>query len=153
MAVRSKRRTQSPFATVAPKGAPAWVRFDLGSLLLVMFVSCAMGAAIFYASRVPIIQREFYSYLGYVTPPSSAPNSRISHLNFLLFCYASPLLLTGVLGILVSLLRWATQFANPLEDEDEPLWENEPVIAVQAESIPQQFRVTKQRGDSLNENF
>lgn len=79
----------------------------------------------FYASRVPAIYNEVFSWFGKEVEP--AEGSRTVHLTFLLFTYSSPLLLAGLLGVVVSVLRWfspepgayAGDHSSPWDDEDD----------------------------------
>lgn len=66
-------------------------------MLVVMLIFTLMSVALFYASRVEAIQSEISMLFG-IQPPSNAKASRQSHLIFLLFTYASPLLMAAVLS-------------------------------------------------------
>ncbi len=77
---------------------------SIAFMLLSMTILCAMSAAMFYASRVPAIYNEVFSWFGKEVEPQET--KRTVHLAFLLFTYASPLLLACLLGLVVSVLRW-----------------------------------------------
>jgi predicted permease len=82
-------------------------------MLLSMTILCAMSAAMFYASRVPAIYNEVFSWFGKEVEPEET--KRTVHLTFLLFTYSSPLLLACLLGLIVSVLRW---FSPGVSDSD-----------------------------------
>jgi len=72
-------------------------QISLGAMLVVMLIFTLMSVALYYASRVEAIQSEITMFFG-IQPPSNGKASRQSHLIFLLFTYASPLLMAAVLS-------------------------------------------------------
>ncbi|QEG40734.1 hypothetical protein [Roseimaritima ulvae] len=89
-------------------------QISIAFMLLSMTILCAMSAAMFYASRVPAIYGEVFSWFGKEVEPQET--KRTVHLTFLLFTYASPLLLACLLGVVVSVLRWF----SPEESDEGP---------------------------------
>ena len=73
-------------------------------MLVVMLIFVTMSAGLFYASRVEAIQSELSLFLGF-SPMGDSKPSRHSHLIFLLFTYASPLLLAGSLATIHGILN------------------------------------------------
>ncbi|QDS92290.1 hypothetical protein FF011L_10320 [Roseimaritima multifibrata] len=90
---------------------------SIAIMLLMMTIICTMSAAMFYASRVPAIRNEVLGWFG--KEVASGETSRTLHLTFLLFTYSAPLLLAGLLGIGVSLVRWI-QPAGMSDDDEQP---------------------------------
>ncbi|MGV3486341.1 MAG: hypothetical protein ACO1RT_18120 [Planctomycetaceae bacterium] len=79
-------------------------QISLGSLLVVMLIFTVMSAGLFYASRIEEIQDELSLYFG-IAPFGKGRASRRSHLMFLLFTYASPLMMAMVLSMVVGLMN------------------------------------------------
>ncbi|GEM_PF-1217392 len=100
----SPRRDDAP----GPRRSVRRPQISIAFMLLSMTIICAMSAAMFYASRVPAIQNEVFSWFGKEVEPSEA--KRTVHLTFLLFTYSAPLLLAGLLGLIVSVLRWINPY-------------------------------------------
>ncbi len=90
---------------------------SIAFMLLCMTILCAMSGAMFYAARVPAVSDEVAAWFGKEVEPQET--KRTVHLAFLLFTYASPLLLSALLGVVVSVLRWIRP-ADPAEREVGP---------------------------------
>jgi len=73
-------------------------------MLVVMLIFTLMSAGLFYASRVEAIQNEVVIFFG-ASGLSAIETSRRSHLIFLLFTYASPLMLAGVFSTVHSVMN------------------------------------------------
>jgi len=78
-------------------------QISIALMILLMSIFAVMSAGMFYASRVGAIQDEI-SVLG--GGLASSETNRPAHLTFLMFTYASPLLLAIALGTIVSIMRW-----------------------------------------------
>jgi hypothetical protein len=70
--------------------------------MTVMLIFTVMCAGVFYASRIQVVQDELTLLLG-VSPFGKRESSRKAHLMFLLFTYASPLMMAAVLSTVVGL--------------------------------------------------
>ena len=79
-------------------------QISLGAMLVVMLIFTLMSAGLFYASRIGEIQDELQLFFGF-SRYGKGEGSRQAHLLFLLFTYASPLLLAVVLSTAVSFLN------------------------------------------------
>ncbi len=136
--------TQSPFAKVERQST---FRFGLGTMLLIMVVFSLMSAGLFYAVRVPAVAREVDSMLG--KPDSTATSSdRRAQLIFVLFCYATPLLTVGVLGMGMTVVkharRWLARHASRQNENAEEPWDSDLAASLSKEtSGDSRFRITK----------
>ena len=104
-AMSSQVSESSPFApseSVRPT-------VSLGMLLFSVVVFAMFSLLIMFAARVPAISNTVNDFFG--LPPTAKPDKpdRSTHLFFLLFCYASPLLLAMWVGLFHSI---ATRFVN-----------------------------------------
>ena len=79
-------------------------QISLGALLVVMLIFTVMSAGLFYASRIEEIQDDLALYFG-IAPFGKGGGSRRSHLMFLLFTYASPLMMAMLLSTAVGLMN------------------------------------------------
>ncbi len=91
--IRQKTRGKRPLPQVS-----------LQLLIVMMLLFALASIALLYATRVQAIQDELALLLG-GSPLGNAPTSRSSHLIFLLFTYASPLMLAAVMSLVVSFRR------------------------------------------------
>ena len=136
-------KTKSPFAAASElEGARPQFRFSVGTMLLATFVFSAMGGALFYATRVPMLRAEMNAVLG-VTVVDPVSNDRMAHLTFLLYCYSAPLLLTGVFGLGVTLLRRLEKMQNRSRSVEERAWDEDLKKPDTSDPIATQFRITK----------
>jgi hypothetical protein len=115
-----KKLETGPFAP--QKGSR--VTISLWMLLFSMMVFALFSMTIMLASRVPIISNSVHDFFG--LPQTAKPDKpdRATHLIFLLFCYASPLLLATWIGLLHSAytyFRRCTFHSDHREESDNPL--------------------------------
>ncbi len=90
---------------LSPKRQPARsYQISLGALLVVMLIFIVMSAGLFYSSRIEVVQEELKLFFG-ITPSTKSSPSRRSHLMFLLFTYASPLMMAALLSTIVSVMN------------------------------------------------
>jgi hypothetical protein len=102
---RRLRVTRKAAEGVAHQGRVARPRqISLGVMLVVMLIFTLMSVGLFYASRVEAIQTEIMMFFG-VSPLAGGKTSRQAHLIFLLFTYASPLLVAAVLSTAYGLMN------------------------------------------------
>ena len=83
------------------------VQVSLSTMLLAIAVASFCLASLMYASRVPMIRREWSLMTGtsWDGPAVDSYEGRTAHLNFLLFTLMSPLLLAGGLSTMLGLAR------------------------------------------------
>ena len=82
------------------------LQISLGVMLLLMLVFGLISAGLLYASRVPAVQQEWATLIdrgGVGAEPQSS--GHIHHLAFILFTFASPLILATVLSTMLAILR------------------------------------------------
>ncbi len=112
----SKVSDASPFAqtTTARPTVSLWM------LLFSLVVCAAFSFLLMFAAHVPMISNAVNDFFGLPLTAKPGKPDRAAHLYFLLFCYASPLLLVLIVGLLHML---SSKFIVPLlpkEDRSEP---------------------------------
>ena len=112
----SKASESSPFAeseSVRPT-------ISLGMLMFSLVVFAAFSLLIMFAARVPAISNTLNDFFG--LPQAAKPDKpdRSTHLFFLLFCYASPLLLAMWVGLLHTFATRFVYFRRSEEANAEP---------------------------------
>ena len=103
----SKVSDASPFAEIVS----ARPTVSLWMLLFSLVVCAAFSLLLMFAAHVPLISNAVNDFLG--LPQTAKPDKpdRGAHLYFLLFCYASPLLLVLTVGLLH---MFFSRFIQPL---------------------------------------
>ena len=82
---------------------------SLGMLMFSLVVFAAFSLLIMFAARVPAISNTLNDFFGLPQKVKPDKPDRSTHLFFLLFCYASPLLLAMWVGLFQS---FTTRFVN-----------------------------------------
>ena len=116
MSMSSKVNDASPFAQTAS----ARPTVSLWMLLFSLVVCAAFSLLLMFAAHVPLISNAVNDFFGLPQTAKSGKPDRAAHLYFLLFCYASPLLLVLTVGLLH---MFSNKFIVPLlakEDSSEP---------------------------------
>lgn len=106
----------SPFTEVTPirPTVSLW-------MLLVSFVVFAfLSLLIMLAAHVPAISDAVNDFLGISHTTKAGKPDRSTHLFFLLFCYASPLMLAMWVGLLHTFVTRFVVIARPFENTKEP---------------------------------
>ncbi|OYP31130.1 hypothetical protein [Rhodopirellula sp. MGV] len=80
-------------------------QISLSLMLLLMVVFAFMSAALFYASRVPMIREEISVLLYGKTSDGGEDAGRLAHRAFIMFTFTSPLLLAGTLSLIMGVLQ------------------------------------------------
>ncbi len=112
----SKVSESSPFApseSVRPT-------VSLGMLMFSLVVFAMFSLLIMFAARVPAISNTLNDFFG--LPPTAKPDKpdRSTHLFFLLFCYASPLLLAMWVGLFHTFASRFAKFRRSEVANEEP---------------------------------
>jgi hypothetical protein len=82
-------------------------QMSLGFMMLMMVVFSIVSAGLFYASRVPAVQEEMNVLLKGTSSGSGGEDAgRAAHIVFIMFTFASPLLLAGTLATSLAVFRW-----------------------------------------------
>ena len=106
----------------SPFSEPVAVRHSISLWMLVfsLVVCAAFSMLIMLAARVPAISDTINDFLG--TAKSTKPDKpdRSTHLFFLLFCYASPLLLATWVGLLHLLVTSFVASRPKIDRSSEP---------------------------------
>ncbi len=92
----NKAIESSPFA----HREEARATISLWMLLFSLVVCAAFSMLIMFAARVPAISNNINDFLGIARTAKPGKPDRSTHLFFLLFCYASPLLLATWVGLI-----------------------------------------------------
>jgi hypothetical protein len=106
----------NPFAeqvTVRPS-------ISLWMLIFSLVVCAAFSMLLMFAARVPAITDTINDFFGIAKAAKSDKPDRSTHLFFLLFCYASPLLLAMWVGLLQLLLTRLATLRTSIDMGDEP---------------------------------
>lgn len=96
---------QSPERS-AQKKTKATYQVSIGFMMLLMVVFAIMSAGLFYSSRVPMIRDEISVLLYGKSAGGGEDVGRMAHKVFIMFTFASPLILAGVLSTGMSVVRW-----------------------------------------------
>lgn len=138
-----ENRKASPFAERIKQSG---VQFSLGSILLITVIGAGVSSLIYYAAHIPNLRRDVAAMFGQTAEASPPDVSRVPHLTFILFCYAGPLLLTGLFGTYFNVLKFLRN-RNLLEVKgDEPEEEAWDANITQREAMPEKdttFRIAK----------
>ena len=106
----------SPFA----QSEPVRPTISLWMLMFSLVVFAMFSLLIMFAARVPAISNTVNDFLG--LPATAKPDKpdRSTHLFFLLFCYASPLLLAMWIGLFHTFAARMASFRRSEEANQEP---------------------------------
>ncbi|MCC9603060.1 hypothetical protein LOC67_21130 [Stieleria sp. JC731] len=90
-----------------PTARPSVPRFQisLSMMLLLMVVFAFISAALFYASRVPVIREELSMLIYGEIREGGEDAGRLAHRAFIMFTFTSPLLLAATLSLAVNILE------------------------------------------------
>ncbi len=112
----SKVSDSSPFAEIVS----ARPTVSLWMLLFSLVVCAAFSLLLMFAAHVPLISNAVNDFLG--LPQTAKPDKpdRGAHLYFLLFCYASPLLLVLTVGLLHMFFSKLIQPLLEVSNRSEP---------------------------------
>ena len=89
-------------------------------LMFSLIVFAAFSLLIMFASRVPAISNVVNDFFGVTQSAKPDKPDRSTHLFFLLFCYASPLLLALWVGLLHTFLTRFVRITKPFDTSKEP---------------------------------
>jgi len=106
----------SPFAETAST-RPI---LSLWMLLFSLVVCAAFSLLLMMAAHVPVISNTVNDFFGVAQTAKADKPDRSTHLFFLLFCYASPLLLTVFVGLLQIFFVRVLQVGRTLDNSSEP---------------------------------
>ena len=112
----NKAIESSPFAqqgSVRPS-------ISLWMLMFSLVVCAAFSMLIMFAARVPAISNNINDFLGVAKAAKPDKPDRSTHLFFLLFCYASPLLLATWVGLMQMFITRFVATRKFVERDDEP---------------------------------
>ena len=93
---------------------------SLWMLLFSLVVCAAFSFLLMMAAHVPAIANTVNDFFGVAQTVKAGKPDRGTHLYFLLFCYASPLLLTMIVGLLQIFLVRVLKLGGTLENSTEP---------------------------------
>lgn len=96
---------QAEAAAPRSAGVPKF-QISLTLMLLLMVVFAFISAALFYAARVPVIRQELAVLFYGEAPEGGEDIGRLAHRTFIMFTFASPLLLACLLSLTVSVLNY-----------------------------------------------
>ncbi|MCA9138480.1 MAG: hypothetical protein KDB00_17030 [Planctomycetales bacterium] len=97
----------TPLAAGGAQAAPKMkFQISLTLMLLLMVVFAFISAALFYASRVPAIREEIGILIYGKSSGGGEDAGRIAHRIFIMFTFASPLILACVLSLSLSILKF-----------------------------------------------
>ena len=82
------------------------MQISIGFMLLLMVVFAVMSAGLFYASRVPMIQNDISAMVHGKSAGAGEDVGRAAHKAFIMFTFASPLLLAAAISTVTTVLRW-----------------------------------------------
>lgn len=101
------REITEPVGRVQALPRPSARRFQISLtlMLLMMVVFAFISASLFYASRVPAIREEISMLLYGEAAGGGEDAGRLAHRAFIMFTFASPLLLACVLSLVVSMMQ------------------------------------------------
>ena len=85
------------------------LQISIGFMLLLMVVFAIMSAGFLYASRVPAIREEISVLINGKSANAGEDVGRAAQKAFVMFTFASPLLLAAVLSTGMSIVRWFEQ--------------------------------------------
>ena len=106
----------NPFAEVTPIRPTVSLWMLMFSLVVFAFLSLL----IMLAAQVPAISDAVNDFLGISHTARAGKPDRSTHLFFLLFCYASPLMLAMWIGLLHTFVTRFVVIARPFDDTKEP---------------------------------
>ena len=92
----------SPFRDHVPQNRTV----SLATLTFSLVFFAGVSLVIMFAARVPLIANSIHDFLGLPRLAKPEKPDRTPHLVFLLFCYASPLLL----ALWISLIQWSYKY-------------------------------------------
>jgi len=93
---------------------------SLGMLIFLVIVFAAFSLVIMFAARVPLISNAVNDFFGLAHTATPDKPDRSTHLFFLLFCYASPLLLATLVGLMHLLLSRFIETSRSSDLDSEP---------------------------------
>jgi hypothetical protein len=88
---------------IAKKRRPPQI--SLALMMLMMVVFAIISAGLFYAARVPAVQSDINSLFG-GDANGAEDVGRNAQLTFIMFTFASPLILAGLLSSGMAVLEW-----------------------------------------------
>ena len=91
-----------------------------------------MSAGLFYASRVPMIRDEI-SVLFYGKAAGGEDVGRVAHKAFIMFTFASPLLLAAAISTIISVVRWIERRTSGRTHRDYRVQHNDRSYSVRSE--------------------
>ncbi len=91
-------------AAASPSPRPR-LQISLALMLLLMVVFAVISASLFYASRVPVVRQEISMLLYGEVRDGGEDAGRLAHRAFIMFTFASPLILACLLSLGVSLVQ------------------------------------------------
>ena len=112
----SNASESNPFAETVPNRPTV----SLWMLMFSMIVFAAFSLLIMFASWVPAISNVVNDFFGVTQTVKPDKPDRSTHLFFLLFCYASPLLLALWVGLLHMFLTGFALIPRSFETSKEP---------------------------------
>ena len=80
-------------------------QISLSAMLLMMIVFAFVSAALFYASKVPMVREELSLLIYGEAQEGGEDVGRVAHRAFIMFTFTSPLVLACFFSLAVSLLR------------------------------------------------
>ena len=95
----------NPVEAVQRRGSTPRFQVSLSLMLLLMVVFAFISAALFYASRVPMIREELSVLIYGEVREGGEDAGRLAHRAFIMFTFTSPLLLATTLSMIVALLQ------------------------------------------------
>ncbi len=107
--VAASRRVAEPSSQGAAGGSRRSrprLQISLALMLLLMVVFAVISASMFYASRVPVIRQEISMLLYGEAGEGGEDVGRLAHRAFIMFTFASPLILACLLSLGVSVARY-----------------------------------------------
>ena len=90
-----------------------------------MVVFSTTSAGFLWASRLPLITNELHAWMGTVPSKNKEGYDRWFQLLFLIFCYASPLLMVAILNLILACGRWFERITYRPTSPDDKQWEME----------------------------
>ncbi len=91
-----------------------------------MAVFSIMSACLLWASRLPLVSDELRVWTGTIPSTNRDGTDRGMQLMFLLFCYSTPLLLTGTLFLILKAVRAIERASLRRNAANDNRWEMEP---------------------------
>ncbi|MEM6468991.1 MAG: hypothetical protein AAF802_05430 [Planctomycetota bacterium] len=80
-------------------------QISLSAMLLMMIVFAFISAALFYASKVPMVREEISLLIYGEAKGGGEDVGRVAHRAFIMFTFTSPLIMACVFSLAVSLLK------------------------------------------------